>query len=255
MQVGWSVPGFSQSVAAVFEKEMRYLTRSGPMLLTLIMPIFMLLIFRLGPMNPMRQSNHFSRTPDMAFPGAAAYAVLVLTNLVYNTFGGDAGGIQFFYASPVSFRQIVLGKNLTHASVLATTTILAWIAVAYFYGTPHLAVSVATLAGLLFAAPLNFTAGNLLSVYAPRKRDFATFGRQNVSQTTVLASLGVQIVTVGLGVAAFALARLYNNLWIAALVFLVLSAISIPLYVLVLRRMDAIALERRETLVAELCRA
>src|ERR1700719_377310 len=39
LQVGWNLPGFSQAVAAVFEKEMRYLARSGPMLLTLIMPI------------------------------------------------------------------------------------------------------------------------------------------------------------------------------------------------------------------------
>jgi ABC-2 type transport system permease protein len=255
LQVGWNLPGFSQSVAAVFEKEMRYLARSGPMLLTLIMPIFMLLIFRLGPLNPMRHSAGLSRTPDMAFPGAAAYAILVLTNLVFNSFGGDAAGIQFFYASPVTFRQIVLAKNLTHASILVFNTAFAWIAVSYLYGTPHLAVSIATAAGLLFAVPLNFAAGNLLSIYSPKKRDFAAFGRQAASQTTVLASFGAQIVIVGLGVAAFAVARFYNNLWIATLIFLVLAAISIPLYVLVLNRLDGIALQRRETLIAELCRA
>jgi ABC-2 type transport system permease protein len=255
LQVGWNLPGFSQSVAAVFEKEMRYLGRSGPMLLTLIMPIFMLVIFRLGPLNPMRQSNYLNRTPDMAFPGAAAYAILVLTNLVFNSFGGDATGIQFFYASPVAFRQIMLAKNLTHASILVANTAFAWIAVTYLYGTPHLAVSIATVAGLLFAVPLNFAAGNLLSIYSPKKRDFSTFGRQNVSQTTVLASLGVQIVIVGIGAAAFAIARLYNNLWIATLIFFVLAAISTPLYMIVLRRLDGIALNRRETLMAELCRA
>jgi ABC-2 type transport system permease protein len=255
LQIGWDLPGFSSSVAAVFEKEMRYLSRSGPMLLTLIMPIFMLLIFRLGPMNPMRQSNYFNRAPDMAFPGAAAYALLVLTNLVYNSFGGDSGGVQFFYASPVTFRQIVLAKNLTHASVLLANTAMAWFAVSYLYGTPHLAVSIATLAGLLFAAPLNFMAGNLLSIYAPKKRDFSTFGRQNVSQTTVLASFGVQIVVVGVGIGAFMTARLYGNLWISAAIFLVLSAVSIPLYIAVLRRIDGIAIQRRETLIAEMCRA
>ena len=255
LPAGWTVPGFSQSVAAVFEKEVRYLTRSGPMLLTLIMPIFMLLIFRLSPGNPMRHSSFLTRAPDMAFPAAAAYALLVLTNLVYNSFGGDGGGIQFFYASPVSFRQIVLGKNLTHAAVLLATTALAWIAVTLFYGAPKLAVTVATLAGLLFAAPLNFTAGNLLSIYSPKKRDFATFGRQNVSQMTVLASLGVQIVIVGAGVAAFVVARLFHNLWIAALIFLALALISFPLYLMVLRRLDDIAVERRETLIGELCRA
>ena len=108
---------------------------------------------------------------------------------------------------------------------------------------------------MLFAAPLNFTAGNLLSIYAPKRRDFATFGRQNVSQTTVLISLAIQVVIVGVGVAAFALARLYSSLWIATIVFLALSAISIPMYVMVLHRLDGIAVERRETLLAELCRA
>jgi len=255
LQVGWEVPGFSQTVAAVFEKEIRYLGRSGPMLLTLIMPVFMLIIFRLGPMNPMRQQNFFSRAPDMAFPAAAAYALLVLTNLVYNSFGADAGGMQFFYASPVSFRQIVLGKNLTHAFILAADTALAWFAVSYFYGPPRPAVSIATLAGLLFAAPLNFTAGNLLSMYSPKKRDFATFGRQNVSQMTVLASLGVQAVVVAVGVSAFAVARLYQNPWITAAIFLVLAAVTIPLYIMVLRSIDGIALQRREILLAELCRA
>ncbi len=255
LQVGWDVPGFSQTVAAVFEKEIRYLGRSGPMLLTLIMPVFMLVIFRLGPMNPMRQQNFFSRAPDMAFPAAAAYALLVLTNLVYNSFGADAGGMQFFYASPVSFRQIVLGKNLTHAFILAANTALAWFAVSYLYGAPRPAVSIATLAGLLFAAPLNFTAGNLLSMYSPKKRDFATFGRQNVSQMTVLASLGVQVVVVAVGVSAFAVARLYQNPWITAAIFLVLAAVTIPLYIMVLRSIDGIALQRREILLAELCRA
>jgi len=255
LQVGWNLPGFSQSVAAVFEKEMRYLARSGPMLLTLIMPIFMLLIFRFGAMNSLRHSSSVSRTPDMAFPGAAAYAILVLTNLVFNSFGGDGGGIQFFYASPVTFHQIVLAKNLSHASILLANTAFAWIAVSYLYGTPHFAVSIATLAGLLFAVPLNFTIGNLLSIYAPKKRDFSTFGRQNVSQITVLASFGAQIVIIGLGIAVFAIARLYENLWIATVLFLVLAAASIPLYLLVLRRVDGTALQCRETLVAELCRA
>jgi ABC-2 type transport system permease protein len=252
---GWHLPGLSGAVAAIFEKEMRYLSRSGPMLLTLIMPVFMLLIFRLGPLNPMRQHSFLSRTPDMAFPAAAAYALLVMTNLVYNNFGADANGMQFFYASPVSFRQILLGKNLAFGMVLVGNTLLALIAVGFFYGPPKLAVSLATVAGLLFAAPLNFTVGNLLSIYAPKRRDFATFGRQNVSQTTVLVSLGVQIVIVAVGAAAFGVARLYQNLWIAALIFLMLSAVSIPMYVMVLRRLDTIAVDRRETLLAELCRA
>ncbi|MFZ0732298.1 MAG: hypothetical protein WAM79_08240 [Candidatus Sulfotelmatobacter sp.] len=254
-QVGWELPGLSQSVAAVFEKEIRYLARSGPMLLTLIMPIFMLVIFRLGPLSSFRHSSALSRTPDMAFPGAAAYALLVLTNLVYNSFGGDGGGIQFFYASPVRFRQIIFGKNLTHFAILIANVVLTWVAVTYLYGAPHLAVTIATVVGLAFAAPLNFAAGNVLSIYAPKKRDFSTFGRQNAAQTTVLVSFMMQIVIVGLGAGVFAIARLYQNLWLAVVMFLILAAISIPIYVVALRRLDGLALQRRETLLEELCRA
>jgi ABC-2 type transport system permease protein len=256
LRLGWDLPGFTTPVAAVFEKEIRYLLRSGPMLLTLIMPIFVLIIFRFGAMNAARQSGlPFARTPDMAFPAAAGYTLLMLTNLVYNNFGGDAGGIQFFYASPVSFREIVLAKNLTHASILAVETAIAWIAVSFLYGRPAFDVTIASLAGLLFAAPVNFSAGNLLSLYSPKKLDYSRFGRQRAAQVTVLISLGVQIFVVGVGVAAFWIARHYGNFWIATLILLALAAISLSAYRMILNRIDGLALERRETLVAELCRA
>jgi membrane protein implicated in regulation of membrane protease activity len=65
----------------------------------------------------------------------------------------------------------------------------------------------------------------------------------------------MQVVIVGLGTAIFAVAHYYNDLWIAAVLFLILAAISIPVYVVILHRLDNIAVERRETLLAELCRA
>ncbi len=256
LRLGWNLPGFATPVAAVFEKEIRYLLRSGPMLLTLIMPLFVLVVFRFGAMNSARHSGaFFGRAPDMAFPSAAGYTLLMLTNLAYNNFGGDAGGIQFFYASPVSFRDIVLAKNLTHASILAVEIVVAWIAVSFLYGRPALDVTIASLAALLFAAPINFSAGNLLSLFSPKKLDYSSFGRQRASQTTVLISLGVQIFVVGVGVAAFWIARYYGNFWIATLILLVLAGISLSAYALILNRMDGLALRRRETLVAELCRA
>jgi len=256
LRLGWNLPGFTTPVAAVFEKEIRYLLRSGPMLITLIMPLFVLFVFRFGAMNSARHSGIFvSRATDMAFPAAVGYTLLMLTNFAYNNCGGDAGGIQFFYASPVRFRDIVLAKNLTHASILAVEIVVAWISVSFLYGRPPVDVTIAALAGSLFAAPINFSAGNLLSIYAPKKLDYSSFGRQRASQTTVLISLGVQIVIVGVGAAAFWIARSYGSFWIATLILLVLAGISLSAYAVILNRMDGLALERRETLVAELCRA
>jgi ABC-2 type transport system permease protein len=255
-QIGWKLSGLSPPVAAILEKEVHYLMRSGPMLLTLVMPIFMLVVFRLGPLSTMRHGGGYAtRAPELAFPVAGAYALLTLTNLIYNSFGADGGGIQFFYASPVHFREIVLAKNIAAAGILIFNTMLAWAAVAYLYRAPALDVTIATVTGLLFAVPLNFAVGNLLSIYAPKKRDFASFGRQNASQTTVFVSLGLQAVIAAVGVGAFLLAHYYKNFFIAAAVFLPFAGISIAVYVFSLGRVDRVALNRRETLMAELCRA
>jgi ABC-2 type transport system permease protein len=255
LHLGWNLPGISPPVAAVFEKEVRYLLRSGPMLLTLIMPVFALLVFRFGAMNSARRSVGFlTHASDFAFPFAATYILLMLTNLVYNTFGGDAAGIQFFYASPVSFRDIVKGKNLTHAGILVVEAILAWTAVTFLYGRPAIDITVATLAGLLFAAPLNFAVGNVLSMYSPKKLDFSKFGRQRASQMTALLGVLLQLVIVGVGFSVFSIARYLGNSWIAILIFLLLAAVSFFVYGMILQRVDRLAFERQESLVAELCR-
>jgi ABC-2 type transport system permease protein len=256
LRLGWTLPGFGTPVAAVFEKEIRYLLRSGPMLLTLVMPIFMLFVFRFGAMNSVRHSGRFlTRTPNLAFPVAAGYALLMLTNLVYNIFGGDAGGIQFLYAAPVRFREIVLAKNLVHAGILAAETAIAWITVTLLYGRPGLDITIATLAGLVFAAPINFAVGNLLSIYSPKKWDYSKFGRQRAAQVTVLLSLALQLVLAGIVMGAFWMARYLGSFWMATLLLLMLAGISFSVYSVVLGRVDGVALERRETLVAELCRA
>jgi ABC-2 type transport system permease protein len=242
-------------VAAVFEKEIRYLLRSGPMLFTLIMPVFMLLIFRLGPASAARGGSFLMRAPNLAFPSGAAYSLLILTNLVYNNFGGDSGGIQFFFAAPVRFQQVVVGKNLAHMTVLVLIVTLVWVGVNFIYAPPALDVTFATLAGILFAAPVNLAAGNLLSVYSPKRVDFAKFGRQRASQMTVLASLGIQFAVVGLGASTLLLSRRYGSYWLGGVIFVVLAALALAGYALSLNLVDRMALKRQETLIGELCRA
>ncbi|HMK28556.1 MAG TPA: hypothetical protein VK473_02655, partial [Terriglobales bacterium] len=108
--LGWQVPGLPGDVVAVLEKEFRYLARSGPVLLTFITPIVMLFVFGLGGRSG--SAGFLQHWPQLALPVGASYALLLLTNLVYNTFGPDGGGIQFFLASPARFRNVMIGKNL-----------------------------------------------------------------------------------------------------------------------------------------------
>jgi hypothetical protein len=58
-----------------------------------------------------------------------------------------------------------------------------------------------------------------------------------------------------MGVSVFSIARYFGSSWIATLLLLVLAGVSLFVYRMILKRMDRLALERRETLVAALCRA
>lgn len=253
IHVGWNLPGLPGPVAAIFEKELRYLLRSGPLIFTLVMPVFVLVIFRLTPATSSRgHGNPFASAPDLAFPIGAAYALLLLTNLVYNSLGADAAGVQFFFAAPVRFRDVLLAKNLAHSTVLVFEIFLVWIGVCLMFQSPSPAITFATLAGVLFALPVNLMAGNLLSLYSPRKFDFGAFGKQRASGTTVFASMGVQAVVIGLAAATILLTRLFKKSWLAAPILLALAAFALWAYLRVLDRCTRIALDRREVLIAEL---
>lgn len=253
-RLGWKLPGISGPISAVFEKEFRILSRSGPILLTMVMPVAALFILRVGRWHAGSQAlpNVMLQPKDFGFPVGAVYSLLMLTNLVYNNFGGEGMGVQFYLISPIRFREIVLGKNLAHGLYLATSLVLVWISVNLVYGPPALAMIAMTLSALLFAAPVNFAGGNLFSLYSPKRVDYGTFGRQKASQLTVLASFGIQILIAALGVGTIFLSRSYGNLWLATPIFLFLAVLGITGYLLVLGRVDKIALKQRETLVMEL---
>ena len=94
-----------------------------------------------------------------------------------------------------------------------------------------------------------------MTLYSPKKIDLAAFGRQRASTATAFASLGVQAVTLGLAALVVMMARAAHMLWLAAPIFLVLAGIAAAIYMVVLRRLDGIAIKQRETLIQELCRA
>ena len=239
----------------MLEKEIHYLSRSGPTLFTLVMPVVVLLIFRFSPGKTDSAGGLFGHSVDLAFPVGAAYTLLILTNLVYNSFGADAAGIQFYFVAPVRFREILLGKNLTHSLLLVVEMVLVWAGASLMYRPPPWDIVLATITGVFFALVVNLTAGNLLSVYTPKKIDLAALGRQRASQVTALVSIGIQAAVLGLCALAVLAARAYQHLWLAAVIFVALAAIAIVIYFLILKRIDAIVLERREAMIAELCRA
>ena len=250
LRPGWNLPLLPGSVAAVFEKELRYLSRSGPMLFTLIVPLFMLAVFRSSGKN----EGLFAHAPELTFPLGAAYSLLLLTNLSYNNFGAEGSGTQFFFASPVRFRQIMLGKNLAHTAVFVLEVVLVWLGTCLLYRPPSIGVTLATLAAILFVLPIDLAAGNLFSLYSPTRVEVGVFGRQRASLTTVLASFAIRGVLFGGAALMLWLFRGYGNSWVELPVFLLPAALAFAAYAFALARVDGIALDHRENLISNLGR-
>ena len=230
LQLGWDLPGFSDRVRRL-RKRSALSRAQRPHAAHADHAGFRAGRLSLGTdeLDAAPVELHSAARPTWHFPAAAAYALLVLTNLVYNSFGGDAGGIQFFYASPASFREIVLGKNLVHAGILLANTAFAWIAVAFFYGAPRSILQWRLWPDCSLPHRELHRRKSALDLRA------AETGFLHLRPSECLADHGagqpgVQIVIVGVGVAVFLIAHLYKNLWIATLAFLVLAAISIPIY-------------------------
>jgi hypothetical protein len=132
---------------------------------------------------------------------------------------------------------------------------MVWLAVCFMFRPPAVDVTLATVTGVSFAFLLNLTAGNLLSIYTPKKIDYGTFGKQRASTTTVFASLGMQAAVFGLASVTLLIARLYGRIWLAAVIFSILAGLAAIAYTFVLKQVDRIALDRRDAILVELCRA
>jgi ABC-2 type transport system permease protein len=246
----WSVPGLPGPVVAVFEKELRYLSRSGPMLFTLVVPLFMLLVFR----SSGQSQDLFAHAPELTFPLGAAYSLLLLTNLSYNNFGADGRGVQFFFASPTPFRQVMAGKNLAHAAIFALEVVLVWMGTSLLYRPPSIRVTLATVAGILFALPIDLAAGNLFSIYSPTKIEAGVFGRQRASLTTVTASFGIRGLLFGGAALMMWFSGHYGSSWIGVPVLLLPAMLAVLAYGLALNRVDKIALNHRDNFISQLSR-
>jgi hypothetical protein len=93
-----------------------------------------------------------------------------------------------------------------------------------------------------------------MSIYSPKKYDFGAFNRQRSTGATAFVSMGVEAVVVGIAAAVFFLTRYLQRVWLAGIIFLPLAAIALAVYWIVLNLAARRVLERREILIAEICR-
>ena len=236
------------TVIACLQKESIYLRRNINQLYGFVAPLFMVFLFA-GRVSANGRFGNF------VFPVAVAYSVLGVSVLSYNALGMDGTGVQFYFLSPTRLRDVFLAKNLTGFLLTFVELVLIFVVIALVAHPPSLVIALATICWLLFTTFINGAVGNLRSLSAPKKIDLSKVSRKQASQLSVLIALGILAACLGIGYGVVILANNFGRPWLMVPIFLGLAIIGFIFYLNVLNRLDAIALEHREALSEELCKA
>jgi ABC-2 type transport system permease protein len=240
--------GLNSTIIACLQKEFIYLRRNINQLYGFVAPIFMVFLFA----NRLSVSGRFG---NFIFPVAIAYSVLGVSILSYNALGMDGSGVQLYFMAPGRMRDIFLAKNLTGFLLNLVELVVIFAVIAFVAHPPALVIALATICWLLFATFINGAAGNLRSLAAPKKIDLTKASRKQASQLSVLIALGILVACAGIGFAVLVLATYFGRPWLMIPILFALAIAAFAFYVVVLNRLDTIALNHRETLTEELCKA
>ena len=244
----------SPQVAAIVRKEFRYLTRNSFAYLTLLLPPMLILIFSMN-----LTTWHLSRggkavSPDLFFPGMMAYLILILMAPAYNCFAYEGRGIQTYFAAPLRFREVLLGKNLLLVSVLSLEIVLSMAMLLWRVGFPSVHMFVATCAAIIFTIVGQLTIANWSSITFPRKMEFGKMHGQRQSGMAVLVAFGAQILMGAISAAILFTGNWTGNLWLPAEAFIFLAGAAVAGYFASLDALTRLAENKKESLIDALCR-
>jgi ABC-2 type transport system permease protein len=239
----WSV------IQAVIGKEILYVRRNTGILYGLVMPIFLVMIF----------AGKFatrSTTGSMwVFPAAVAYTLLAICPLSYNSLGMETTGAQLYFMAPVRMRDILLAKNLMGSLMAVVEILLIFVIISYMAGVPSLETAVAAIFWAVGTLAVNMIFGNQRSITSPKKMDLQKMARRQASQVSTLIALAVLMVSGGVAAGIFFLCFWLHALWALVPIFAVFAVVGVGLYLRSLKTMDRFALDHREDLLLELCKA
>lgn len=238
---------FSGPMRAVLTKEILYTRRNMGIFYALIAPLAMVFLFagRMATRNS---------TP-WVLPSALAYTLVGVMTLSYNSFGLEAAGSQFYFLAPVRLRDVLLAKNLMGFGLAALEVLSTVLVTIVVLGRPSLGL---LLPCLLWAAATLLTStalGNRRSLAAPRQIKLSKAAGKQVSPLSALMSLGILLLSSATGACVLIIGRSFHLAWVPFLAFSIFFAAALGLYVGSLRGLDRYALNHREQLFQELCKA
>ncbi len=240
--------GLSPIVFAQLGKELLYVRRNTGILYGLIAPVFLVLIIA---------SRFASRggSASWVFPAAVAYSLLAIGTFSYNSFGLEGAGVQFYFLAPVRIRDVVFAKNLLNFLLAGVEVALTFAVVSYLAGLPPLSYAISTVLWAGATMLLTTIVGNRRAITTPKKIAVGRVANKQVSQLSALIAMGILLGSAALAAVPVALALYLKQDWFLLPVFGSLAAAVVYFYRRSLASLDQFALDHREELFTELCKA
>lgn len=159
---------FPDPLAAVLEKELRFLCRAPRFRLVFLMGFTFGIVIWL-PLGS-RNSPSFFSTNYLSL--VSFYSLALLGEVCFwNSFGFDRGAVQFYYVTAVPFNRILLAKNIVALFFVLVEVFLISIAASFFHAHVTVGNLLETLAVISVVSVFLLAAGNMSSVLFPRPVD------------------------------------------------------------------------------------
>jgi ABC-2 type transport system permease protein len=172
---------FRDPLAAMIEKEIRFLVRSPRFRLVFLMGFTFGLVVWL-PLALGRNAPQHTVLGNNYLTIVSVYSLLLLSEVCFwNSFGFDRSAAQFYFLAPVPFSRVLIGKNLSAVFFIALEISAVTIACASLGMplNPRRLAEAYSVAGVLTLFLLG--AGNLLSIHQARAVNPATSFRSGAA--------------------------------------------------------------------------
>ena len=241
-------------LAALIEKELRFLSRAPRFRLVFLMGFsFGLLIWT--PIAFGRMSTERSFLTDNYLTMVSIYALLLLSDaLFWNCFGFDRSAAQVYFLVPVKMSTVLAGKNLA-AAFLVLMEIAAIALVCALLRLPLSGLQILEAFAVTCVVTLFILAvGNLSSLYNPRAvnpvKSMKT-AAQSRSQALLMLAFPLTLVPVAL---AYLARYAFNTEWAFFGVLCFGGVVGVLMYFFSMQSALKAAIDRREQIISALSR-
>jgi ABC-2 type transport system permease protein len=186
------LPWVGETVSAVATAGFRSLTRAPEAKMAFLAPVIMVVVFG-GIIVSTGESPPALLRPFLVFAAGGMIQLIAGLQLLANQFGYDRAGFRAFVLSPLSRRDILLGKNLAVAPLVLGLGLIGFVVVGSVYPM-RIDHYPAVLAQILSTYMVLCMFTNVLSILTPIALAPGSLQPANIKATPILLQMGLMML-------------------------------------------------------------